>query len=186
MILVVDMNQKKDSLGYCEFVLPILEIVKHQEQYRVKHYAEVTEEDLNSCSKIILSGTPLKDNTAVGHAEERFVWLRTVNKPVLGVCAGMQAMGAVFGLLLTRCLEIGMTPMRTLTANPLFSGKFRAYSLHNFCVESSDEFEVLAESEKCVQALKHKQKPIYGVLFHPEVRNPEILMRFLSLRTMDC
>lgn len=182
MILVVDMNQKKDSLGYYEFVLPILEIAKHQEPYVVRHYLEVTEEDLDNCSKIILSGTPLKDNLSVDHAEKTFQWLKTVNKPVLGICAGMQAAGRVFGLLLTRCLEVGMTPIKTLSGNPLFSGPFKAYSLHNFCVESSDEFEVLAESEKCLQAFKHKQKPLYGVLFHPEVRNPLILVNFLQLK----
>jgi len=31
------------------------------------------------------------------------------------------------------------------------------------------------------QAIKHLRKPLYGVLFHPEVRNPGILERFLKL-----
>jgi GMP synthase (glutamine-hydrolysing) len=183
MILVIDMNYKRDSLAYNEFVLPILEAAQQLEPCTVKHYAEVTSEDFNGCNRIILSGTTLKDNAAVEHPE-KFDWLKTVDKPVLGICAGMQAIGAVFGLLLTRCIEIGMTPMKTLNANPLFSGAFKAYSLHNFCVESSDEFEVLAESEKCLQAFKHKQKPIYGVLFHPEVRNLEILRRFLTFEAV--
>jgi GMP synthase-like glutamine amidotransferase len=85
----------------------------------------------------------------------------------------------VFGLVLTRCVEIGMTQMTTIALNSLFSGAFQAYSLHNFAVESSDEFEILAESKKCLQAIKNKQKPIYGVLFHPEVRNPAIIKNFL-------
>ena len=35
-------------------------------------------------------------------------------------------------------------------------------------------FEILASSELCrVQAVKHKDKPIYGTQFHPEHFNPE-------------
>lgn len=180
MILVVDMNCRKDSLGCEEFVMPILSIACQLDECLVVHYSEVTEAEVKKCSRIILSGTPLKDNATLDQPE-KFSWLQDVDKPVLGICAGMQTIGVVFGLMLIRCLEIGMTPMNTSNSNPLFSGAFKAYSLHNYCVESSDEFEVLAESEKCVQAIKHKQKSVYGVLFHPEVRNVEILKRFITL-----
>jgi GMP synthase-like glutamine amidotransferase len=179
MILVVDMNWKRGSLGYYEFVLPIVEVAQELEGCTVKHYAEVANADLAECSRIILSGTALKDNVTLGQPE-KFQWLKTFDKPVLGICAGMQTIGVVFGLQLPRCLEIGMTEVKTLVENPLFSGTFRVYSLHNFSVESSEEFEVLAASEECPQVLKHKQKSIYGVLFHPEVRNADILKRFIS------
>ena len=42
MILVVDMNWKKDSLGFYEFVLPIVAIAKTQDECSVKHFLEVT------------------------------------------------------------------------------------------------------------------------------------------------
>ncbi len=181
MILVVDMNWKRDSLGYFEFVLPIVEVARELEECVVKHYAEVTAADLASCSRVILSGTALKDNVTLGQPE-KFQWLKISDKPILGICADMQTIGVVFGLKLPPCLEIGMTEVKTLAPNQLFSGTFKAYSLHNFSVESSDNFEVLAESEKCLQVLKHKQKPLYGILFHPEVRNPDILKRFIQLK----
>ncbi len=181
MILVVDMNWKRDSLGYSEFVLPILAIAQEFDECAVRHYAEVSAADLEGCSRVIMSGTALKDNITLVDPE-KFAWLKTFNKPVLGVCAGMQTAGVVFGLVLTHCVEVGMTQIQTLNENPLFSGSFKAYSLHNFSVESSDEFEVLAESEKCMQATKHKQRPLYGVLFHPEVRNADIVKRFIQLK----
>jgi GMP synthase-like glutamine amidotransferase len=181
MILVVDMNGKQDSLGYYEFVMPILAIAQELDECLVKHYSEVSSKDLADCNKIILSGTALKDNVTLNEPE-KFSWLKSVDKPVLGICAGMQTIGVVFGLLLTMCLEVGMTPMTTLCENPLFSATFKAYSLHNYSVESSEDFEVLAESPRCLQAIKHKQKPIYGVLFHPEVRNAEILKHFITLK----
>lgn len=181
MILVVDMNWKKDALAYFEFVLPILSIAQNLDQCVAKHYAEVTSADIDSCKRIILSGTPLKDNVTLNQPD-KFAWLKTVDKPVLGICAGMQTIGVVFGLRLPKCIEIGMKQMSTIRDNPLFSSAFKAYSLHNYSVESSEEFEVLAESATCLQALKHKKKPMYGVLFHPEVRNEEIVKRFIQLK----
>ena len=181
MILVVDMNCKKDSLAYFEFVLPILSIAENLDQCVAKHYSQVTNADLDSCDRIILSATPLKDNVTLSQPE-KFVWLKTVDKPVLGICAGMQTIGAVFDLRLPKCIEIGMKQMSTISDNALLSSTFKAYSLHNYSVDSSEEFEVLAESATCLQALKHKKKPIYGVLFHPEVRNEEIVKRFIQLK----
>ena len=48
---------------------------------------------------------------------------------------------------------------------------------YNFYV-LSDEFDVLAESKYCPQAIKHKEKPYFAVLFHPEVRNKKIIENF--------
>lgn len=181
MILVVDMNWKRDSLGYYEFVMPILEVAREVEECRVTHYFDLDREDLSESRIIVLSGTALKDNATLSQPE-KFSWLRDMGKPVLGICAGMQTFSVVFGISLIRCVEIGMIQMTTLKENRLFSGSFRAYSLHNYSIEPSKDFEVLAVSSVCVQAVKHKEKQIYGVLFHPEVRNPEILQRFIQLK----
>jgi GMP synthase (glutamine-hydrolysing) len=178
MILVVDMNWKVDSLGFYEFVSPILSIAQESGECVVKHYLEVGEDEVRRYECVILSGTALKDHATLNHPE-KFGWVRTCDKPVLGICAGMQTIGLAFGARLKKCLGIGMAEISTLKANPLFSSTFRAYTLHNYSVAPSFEFDVLAESGKCVQAIKHKQKPIYGVLFHPEARNKEVIKRFI-------
>lgn len=180
MILVVDMNYRKDSLGYNEFVLPIISILEKLERTKVKHYTKLDKNDLDECDKIVLSGTALKDNVTL-EQPEKFQWLTRIEKPVLGICAGMQTISLVFGLPLIKCLEIGMANIDTLKQNPLFSSAFKAYALHNYSVIINEEFIPLAESAVCLQAFKHKQKAIYGVLFHPEVRNPEILKNFIKL-----
>jgi GMP synthase (glutamine-hydrolysing) len=180
MILIIDMNWKKDSLGYYEFVLPIASIAKSIDEYTAKHHLEVTNKELSQCDIVILSGTALKDMATLSRLE-KFQWLKETEKPVLGICAGMETIGMVYGMRLTRCLEIGMTLVKVVKENPLFSGGLKAYSLHSVCVEPSADFEVWAESAKCAQVIKHKMKPIYGVLFHPEVRNPELIKRFLEL-----
>jgi GMP synthase-like glutamine amidotransferase len=181
MILVVDMNYKKDSLGFFEFVQPILVVASKLENCFVKHFLEVTEDELCRCDRVILSGTALKD-TATLTQLEKFQWLKQISKPVLGICAGMETIGAVYKMQLAKSLEIGMTQIVTVKENPLAKGDFKAYSLHSICVEGSSEFEVWAKSEKCVQVIKHKQRQIYGVLFHPEVRNQEILTQFISIK----
>ncbi len=180
MILVVDLNWTKDSLAFNEFVLPIVSAIESFDKCEVKHFSEITPADIDACSKVVLSGTALKDHATLKQIG-RFNWVRTFGKPILGICAGMQTISRVFGVSLTACLQIGMAEISTLKENPLFQGDFKAYTLHNFSVEPSQTFETLAESTKCIQAIKHKQEDIYGVLFHPEVRNQEIIQRFIKL-----
>jgi len=180
MILIVDMNWKKDSLAFNEFVSPIVSVVKPLENCAVRHFLDVDSEGLEGCSKVILSGTTLKDNATLKQID-KFNWIKKCEKPTLGICAGMQTIASVFGVHLTPCLQIGMVEISTLKENPLFQENFKAYTLHNFSVESNRDFETLAKSTGCIQAIKHKQKNVYGVLFHPEVRNQEILRCFVKL-----
>jgi GMP synthase-like glutamine amidotransferase len=180
MILVVDMNWTKDSLAFNEFVLPIVSAIEPFRKFEIKHFSEITPADLDACNKVVLSGTALKDHTTLKQIG-MFNWVRTLGKPILGICAGMQTISRVFGVSLTDCLQIGMAGISTLKENPLFQGDFKAYMLHNFSVEPSQTFETLAGSTKCIQAIKHKREDIYGVLFHPEVRNQEIIQRFIQL-----
>lgn len=180
MILIIDMDWKRDSLAFNEFVSPIVFVVQQLEECEVKHFSDISPGELNHYSKIVLSGTALKDHATLKQVD-KFNWIKTCGTPILGICAGMQTISLVFDDPLTECLQIGMTEITTLKDNPLFQDKFKAYALHNFSVTPSQTFEILAESTKCIQAVKHKQKNIYGILFHPEVRNQEILRRFLQL-----
>jgi GMP synthase (glutamine-hydrolysing) len=180
MILIVDMNSKRDSLGFSEFVLPIVSIVSPFQESVVEHYLELDEKGVKDCDRIVLSGNALKDDVSLRHPKN-FDWMRKCEKPTLGICAGMQMIGLVFGCRLKESLGIGMSQIRTVKPNPLFSLAFRAYELHNYTLEPCEAFDVLAESERGVEAVKHRQRQMYGVLFHPEVRNKEIIERFLMI-----
>ena len=179
MILIVDMNWKKDSLAFNEFVSPIISVVRPLEEFKVKHFLDIESTELSCYSKIVLSGTALKDHATLKQVD-KFTWVKTSGKPILGICAGMQTISLLFDEPLVRCLQIGMAEISALKENPLFQGNFKAYVLHNYSVKQSQTFEVLAESTKCIEAIKHKQKNIFGVLFHPEVRNQEILRNFIQ------
>jgi len=179
MILIVDMNWKKDSLAFNEFVLAIVTVVRQVEDFRVKHFLDIEPAEMEGYSRIVLSGTALKDHATLKQVD-KFKWIKTCSKPILGICAGMQTISLIFDEPLVRCLQIGMVEISTLEQNPLFQDYFKAYTLHNYSVKQSQTFEILAESTKCIQAIKHKQKNIYGILFHPEVRNQEIIKRFIQ------
>ena len=180
MILILDMNHKTNSLGFDEFVTPIIRIVSSLDECEAKHYSELRQRDLAKYDKIILSGTPLRDN-AFREQTKSFMWLKKYNKPVLGICAGMQIIGLVFGCSLMGCKEIGMTRIITRKENKLFSGEFEAYELHTSSIKPCSEFDVLAESNKCIQAVKHKEKEVYGIMFSPEVRNNDVVKNFVQL-----
>ena len=180
MILVVDMNWKRDSLAYSEFVSPIISVIEPLEPYVVVHFSDVNPGEVDGYSRIILSGTTLKDFEAQKHLD-RFQLIKNCDKPILGICAGMQIIGSIYNVPLTLCTQIGMTEITTKKTNPLFEGTFQAYTLHSLSITPSETFDVLATSTKCIQAIKHRHKPIYGVLFHPEVRNQNILSVFAKL-----
>ena len=184
MNLVVDMNSARNSFGFSEFVLPLVSIVEEIDECAVKHYLELSLKTLKRYERVILSGSALR-NTVTIERRDLFEWIKDCNIPILGICAGMQTAGLVYGGYLKRCCEIGMTEIITVKKNPLFSSKFKAFSLHNLAIVPSAEFEVLAKSANCIQAVKHKRKEIYGVLFHPEVRNIEILQRFIHAFSSD-
>ena len=178
MILVVDMNSSANPFSFYEFVSPIVSIAEEFEKCAVKHYLEVNEGNLGECDKIILSGSALKDTVTFDQTEQ-FAWLKDCDKPVLGICAGMQTIGLVFGGRVEKCHEIGMTEVKTCKDNILFSSTFKVYALHNYALAPPAEFDVLAESVNCVHAVKHEHKDVYGVLFHPEVRNIQVVKRFI-------
>ena len=89
MILVVDMNWKKDSLAFNEFVSPIVSAVQPLEECTVKHFLDVNPQELGGYGKIVLSGTALKDHATLKQVD-KFSWVKAFDKPVLGICAGMQ------------------------------------------------------------------------------------------------
>jgi GMP synthase-like glutamine amidotransferase len=179
MILIVDLNWQRASLAYNEFVASIASVLAPMDKCVVKHFLEVTPSELGAYRCVVLSGNALKDTEAIKSVNS-FGWIKETDKPILGICAGMQIISLVFEVPLTPCLQIGMTEIKTVKENLLFQDSFAAYALHNYSVEPSETFDVLAESARCIQAIRHKHKKIYGVLFHPEVRNQEILKRFVN------
>lgn len=110
--------------------------------------------------------------------------------PVLGICYGLQVMVHQLGGLVERAQkqEYGRSRLRVLAEDELFRGlpvEFDVWMSHaDKAVRLPEGFESLASSENSVYAvIKHKEKPLYGVQFHPEVAHTsfgsELLKNFL-------
>jgi len=188
MILII--NVCKEKLHYFEFVKPIEDILKKENvDFFTKHYLELKKKDLIKADKVIICGTSLKDNVFVENIE-KFEWIRDFEKPLLGICAGMQIIGLVNGGELKKHLapyghdsgepEIGYFYEDFRKKFLGVNEEVEVYHLHNNYVDFSDEFEIFNKGE-VVQAAKHKLKDIYGVLFHPEVRNKKMILEFVKI-----
>lgn len=173
MILII--STCKEKLSENEFVKPIANIVG--KDYLIKHYLELNKEDIDEADKIIICGTALKDNYYLDNLD-KFSWIKNCSKSILGICSGMQIIGLVFGSELIKGKEIGIKNIE-VEKNKLFSEDFEVYELHSSSLKNLNNFEILAKSDSTIQAIKHKNKEIYGIIFHPEVRNCKIIGNFL-------
>jgi anthranilate synthase component 2 len=102
---------------------------------------------------------------------------RDLDVPLLGVCLGHQALGAVFGGSVVRApvLMHGKTSEIRHDGRGVFRGlgnPFTATRYHSLLVDRASVpacLEVTAESEDgLVMGLAHRERPLAGVQFHPE------------------
>jgi anthranilate synthase component II len=114
--------------------------------------------------------------------------------PMLGVCLGHQAIGQAFGGDIARAPAPmhGKVSRISHNARGLFrglNGPFQATRYHSLMIERSSapaELEISAESDDgLVMAVEHRDRPAFGVQFHPESiaseHGRQILRNFLDL-----
>ena len=112
--------------------------------------------------------------------------------PVLGICYGMQVIAHIEGGKVIRSdrSQYGRAEMKVLDPTRLFAGfsadeSVTTWMSHGDHIEEPPKgYRVTAESNgNPVSAFQHNERPIFGVLFHPEVahtpRGGEIISNFL-------
>jgi anthranilate synthase component 2 len=114
--------------------------------------------------------------------------------PILGVCLGHQAIGAVFGGRVVRAPAVvhGKTSNVSHAGDGIFTGltsPFAATRYHSLVVDEASlpaELRVTARSDDgLLMAFEHVRHRTFGVQFHPESvmtkQGPKLLANFLAL-----
>jgi anthranilate synthase component 2 len=127
-------------------------------------------------SRIVISPGP-------GRPEQAGVTMAVIERlgptiPILGVCLGHQAIGAVFGGAVIRAAAPmhGKTSTIEHDGRGVFSGiegPFVASRYHSLVVSDAElpaDLEVSARTREdgAIMGLRHRRLPIHGVQFHPE------------------
>ncbi len=127
---------------------------------------------------IILSGGPgfAKNEDDIKNCRK----ILELEIPILGICLGHQIIAYHFGgdVKTSEHPEYGNTEIFVDDEDEIFKNmkkKFNAWASHrDEVVKIPENFVVLAHSNVCkYEAIKHKNKKIYGVQFHPEVVHTE-------------
>ena len=143
-------------------------------------------EDLNP-KKIVISPGPCTPNEAGISIE----LIKKSSVPILGVCLGHQAIGAAFGGNIIKAPGIFHGKLSKVEHNQkkIFNGIDSPYSVvryHSLIIEKDslpNELEitgVLEDNPEVIMAIEHKEKPIYGVQFHPESIETNFGMRLIE------
>ena len=118
--------------------------------------------------------------------------------PILGVCLGHQSIGAAYGGDVVRARRVmhGKTSPIEHNGEGIFRGVPNPLTVaryHSLVIEPStlpDGLEVIARTHEAgwedeIQAVRHREHPVWGVQFHPESIASEsgrdILRNFLEL-----
>ena len=187
MILVID-NYDSFTYNLVQYIGELgYEVV-------VKRNDEITCEEVNTLNpeKIVISPgpcTPLEAGISVEI-------IKTIEKPIFGVCLGHQAIGVAFGgeVIKANAPIHGKLSLINHSESGVFKDIENPYNVvryHSLIVNPenlSDELEItatLVEDENMIMGLSHKTKPIVGVQFHPEsVLTPhgkQLLKNWVSL-----
>ena len=167
-ILVVD--------NYDSFVFNIVQYL-HQlgAKVDVRRNTEVTIEDASHYDGILLSpgpGTPAQAGICIDIVKE----LGGV-VPIFGVCLGHQAIAEAYGATVSRAPELlhGKTSLvhhHNVGVLAPLNSPFTATRYHSLAIERDtlpDELEITGETDTgVIMSIKHREKDIEGVQFHPE------------------
>ncbi|HEU0086323.1 MAG TPA: aminodeoxychorismate/anthranilate synthase component II [Pseudonocardiaceae bacterium] len=168
-ILVID--------NYDSFVYNLVQyLAQLGAQCVVRRNDAVQARDVSSADGVLISpgpGTP--ERAGVSMAVVRDCAER--GRPLLGVCLGHQAIGAVWGATVARAPELlhGKTSLVHHDGSGVLAGlpqPFVATRYHSLTVLPEtvpDELLITGRTGSgVVMALRHRELPVHGVQFHPE------------------
>lgn len=141
----------------------------------IRRHTDLHGVDLKKYDALILTGS---SNYSIEWYKETYSHeesiIKNANIPLLGICLGFELISDAFGVRPMRHSRrvMGVKKINIRHTDDIFHTLSRplVYENHTYRTEAvPDSFELLADSDAGIEAMKHKTKIIYGVQFHPEV-----------------
>ena len=192
MLLVID-NYDSFTYNLVQFLgdLGARPVVVRNDERSVEELEEMRPE------RVVVSPGPCTPAEA-GVSIDVFRWFGRAGTPVLGVCLGHQSLGEAFGGKTVRAHRImhGKTGPIRHGGGGIFEGipsPFEVARYHSLVTDASALPAVLEpvawsedeEDEGEIQAMRHRDFPVWGVQFHPESlfspHGKKLLANFLRL-----
>jgi len=156
----------------------------------IVHYFELSKSVIDEIRPraLILSGGP--SSVYEPNAPRIGSWILDLGIPILGICYGHQLLAQMLGGRVEKGVgEYGRTRIRVVKRDPIFRGwgdeEWVWMSHSDYVAEPPPGAEVLAVSVDTgyVAAFRLRDRPVYGVQFHPEVvhtpRGRELIRNFV-------
>lgn len=170
MIVLID--------NYDSFTFNLYQYISEYAEVMVLRNDEITIEEIKE-----LRPEGIVISPGAGRPEDAGISIELIKElgkdiPILGICLGHQAIGVAFGGNIIKAKEVfhGKSSRIQVKGNDIFEGvsrKTEVMRYHSLIIDKStfpEELEVIAETidEEIIMAVKHREKPIYGLQFHPE------------------
>ena len=119
--------------------------------------------------------------------EKEIKFIKEAKIPIIGICFGYELIAHAFGATLKELPENkkGIYEVEILDEK-LGKGKIKVFESHRWVIDKlPDVFGILAKSDDGPEIIKHKEKSIYGLQFHPEnfveeTEGDELFLKLLS------
>ena len=182
-VLIVNSAEK----GIEQFLQPIVLLLAHKKICtEVIGYSESLHIQHTRYNAAILTASPCGNDIVDQHLHY-YEWIRDYDKPLLGICAGHQIIGRMFGASLMKGREkekgnVWVTIDRYDRFLKGYRKKILVKQNHHDSITLPEEFIPLAHSDKClVQAMRHRIKPFYSTQFHAEMMNSQLILNFIDI-----
>lgn len=109
--------------------------------------------------------------------------------PVLGLCFGHQVIAKAMGAEVVQMdnYEIGYRAV-SIRESEIFDGldsvEYPFNTHQDKVIDLPEELETIAETEVAIQGIKHREKQVYGVQFHPEL-TPDVAEKAIRTKDID-
>lgn len=147
-------------------------------------YTQIGEITPTDFDVIVLSGGGIKTEDGRRRSLKRFSHLyedqiklvKIAPVPIIGICLGAQIIGHAYGAKLSRQFKIrrkGLSEIVAIRHHDIMGGLKEATVFQSnrwIITDLPDELVCIAASDEGAEIIYHRDKPLFGVQFHPERR----------------